>query len=100
MLKHSSGVVAFLAHLQSGSVRVKPDQRLEAGDLLGAVGNFGNSTAPHLHVNLFDQVDDLLHAKVVPFIFRQYRRWDGAQWTVMQNHLPCKGEVLSPCDEH
>lgn len=100
MLRHSSGVVAFFAHLQSGSVRVKPGQQLGEGDLLGAVGNSGNSTAPHLHLNLFDQVDDLMRAIVVPFLFRQYRRWDGVQWRVMQNHLPRHGEVLSPCIEH
>jgi murein DD-endopeptidase MepM/ murein hydrolase activator NlpD len=99
MLRHSSGVVAFFAHLQSGSVRVEPGQQLGEGELLGAVGNSGNSTAPHLHLNLFDQVDDLMHAIVVPFFFRQYMRWDGVQWTVIRNHLPRKGEVLSPCAE-
>jgi hypothetical protein len=59
MLRNASGVVAFLAHLRSGSLRVKVSQDVRAGELVAEVGNSGNSTAPHLHLNLFDHVDDL-----------------------------------------
>lgn len=43
------GRYALYAHLKPGSVRVKPGDRVRAGQVLGLVGNSGNSTRPHLH---------------------------------------------------
>jgi hypothetical protein len=40
-----------LGHLQKGSVRVRQGDRLEEGQLLGQVGNTGNSGEPHLHIH-------------------------------------------------
>lgn len=41
-------VTIIYAHLRARNVRV--GQRVRKGDVLGRVGNTGNSTAPHLHV--------------------------------------------------
>ena len=46
---------AFLAHLRRGSVRVREGDRVGAGDVLGRVGNSGNSSEPHLHVHVQDR---------------------------------------------
>lgn len=40
-----------LAHLKPGSVTVKPGAVVIAGDLLGRVGNSGNTSTPHLHIH-------------------------------------------------
>jgi hypothetical protein len=48
------GRYAFYAHLQPGSVRVKVGQRVHPGEVLGLLGNSGNSNAPHLHFQLMD----------------------------------------------
>ncbi len=39
----------LLAHLQQGTVTVKPGDLIESGDLLGLVGNSGRTGEPHLH---------------------------------------------------
>jgi hypothetical protein len=44
-------VDVLLAHLQAASVRVAKGEHLEAGRLVGAIGNSGNSTEPHLHIH-------------------------------------------------
>jgi murein DD-endopeptidase MepM/ murein hydrolase activator NlpD len=49
------GVFAHYAHLQPGSVRVRPGQRVHRGDVLARLGNSGNSAAPHLHFHLSDR---------------------------------------------
>jgi murein DD-endopeptidase MepM/ murein hydrolase activator NlpD len=39
----------LLAHMMRGSLIVTPGDAVQEGDLLGRVGNSGNSSAPHLH---------------------------------------------------
>lgn len=58
------GLRVELAHLREGSLRVAPGQSLAAGDLIGAVGNSGNTTEPHLHVHAVDA-----HGAGVPIAF-------------------------------
>ncbi len=40
-----------LAHLKSGSVCVKPGDVVRADQMIGRVGNSGNTTLPHLHIH-------------------------------------------------
>jgi Peptidase family M23 len=48
------GRYAFYAHLRPGSLRVRAGDRVKRGQVLGLVGNSGNSTEPHLHFHLAD----------------------------------------------
>ncbi|WP_252504476.1 M23 family metallopeptidase [Sporosarcina sp. Marseille-Q4943] len=41
----------FLAHMQEGSVVVAEGDEVKTGQLLGKVGNSGNTTEPHLHIH-------------------------------------------------
>jgi len=41
----------FLAHLKQGSVTVQPGDTVSTGTRIGAVGNSGNTSEPHLHIN-------------------------------------------------
>jgi hypothetical protein len=50
----ANGMYVFLAHFQNGSVRVKPGQKVAAGQELGLCGNSGNSDAPHIHMHIQD----------------------------------------------
>ena len=72
MIQTKEGYIAFLAHLKNNSIRVKEGELLKVGDLVGNIGNSGNSTIPHLHINLFDQMNNPLKANVLPFVFSQY----------------------------
>lgn len=47
-------IIVELAHLQRGSVAVAARQTIEAGDVVGRVGNSGNTTEPHLHIHATD----------------------------------------------
>jgi murein DD-endopeptidase MepM/ murein hydrolase activator NlpD len=49
-LRFSDGTLAKYLHLSKTGVRV--GQRVQTGDVLGASGNTGRSTAPHLHYQL------------------------------------------------
>src|SRR5260370_22384644 len=50
---------AVYAHMQPGTIQVRVGQRVGAGQLLGLVGNSGNSVAPHLHFQMSDRPSPL-----------------------------------------
>jgi hypothetical protein len=54
VLDLGKGRFALYAHLQPGSVRVRAGDRVRRGQVLGLVGNSGNSVAPHLHFHVMD----------------------------------------------
>lgn len=51
-LKIGEGQYAFYAHLVPGSIRVKKGDRVRKGQVLGKVGNSGNSVGPHMHFQI------------------------------------------------
>lgn len=69
VLIDSDGVVVAVCHLQQGSVKVRPGQRVRIGDVLGRCGNSGNSTEPHVHVQAIDS-RDIQRANAVRLTFR------------------------------
>ena len=48
------GRFAFYAHLQPGERQGEGGRHREAGQVLGLLGNSGNSDAPHLHFHIMD----------------------------------------------
>jgi murein DD-endopeptidase len=67
ILDISGGRYAFYAHLQPGSLRVRTGDRVRRGDVIGLVGNSGNSTEPHLHFHLADGITPL-GAEGIPYV--------------------------------
>lgn len=65
----SGGPFVLLAHLRQGSVRVRPGDRVHDGDLLAECGNSGNSTEPHVHVQVTDSTRWAV-ARGLPLAFR------------------------------
>uniref|UniRef100_UPI003D9280C4 M23 family metallopeptidase n=1 Tax=Gordonia sp. B7-2 TaxID=3420932 RepID=UPI003D9280C4 len=67
----SEGVYAFYAHLKPGSVRVKVGDKLSAGQVIGLLGNSGNSDAPHLHFHTMNGPDPL-RSSGIPYEFKEF----------------------------
>lgn len=54
-LEHDDGSIAWYGHMKNGSLTAKVvGDRVARGEYLGAVGSSGNSTGPHLHMELYD----------------------------------------------
>jgi hypothetical protein len=63
---------AIYAHMQPGSVRVKAGQRVRTGQVIGLLGNSGNSSQPHLHFSIQDGREPLSSTSL-PFVFDRFR---------------------------
>jgi hypothetical protein len=65
------GNYAFYAHLKTDSVKVKVGDHLTTGQVLGNLGNTGNSDAPHLHFHVMSTPDPL-RSNGLPFVFKDF----------------------------
>ena len=83
-----------LVHLRRGSIRVGVGDEVVAGQVLAQCGNSGNSTQPHVHLQVMDDVDPFAAAGV-PILFENYRiqRRDGTQDLVPQG-MPGDGDIV------
>lgn len=71
VLEIAPGAFATYAHLQRGSVRVHAGETVRRGDLLGRLGQSGNSGAPHLHFQLSNAAT-FEGAEGLPFLFDHF----------------------------
>ncbi len=69
IIDHGNSEHSVMAHMQQGSVTVKAGKRVAAGQVIGKLGNSGDSFGPHLHYQL--QSDPrLFHGQSLPFRFQ------------------------------
>ena len=97
------GLYAFYAHMQAGSVRVKVGDKVHVGQVLGLVGNSGNSSEPHLHFHICNANSELA-CEGLPYAFPSYEvQGKGEGWKSSDSHaaatqhtmeLPLENEVV------
>jgi murein DD-endopeptidase MepM/ murein hydrolase activator NlpD len=71
VVRADRGHYAFYAHLQPGSRRVQRGDRVRAGEVLGLLGNSGNTDGPHLHFHIMDSPSPL-QSNGLPFTFTRF----------------------------
>ncbi|SNS74661.1 Peptidase family M23 [Streptosporangium subroseum] len=91
------GAFVALVHLRAGSVRVALGEEVTTGQPIAECGNSGNSTQPHVHVQVMDS-PDLSVAQGIPMAFRRFReRPRGARHPqIRESGLPGEGAVVEP----
>ena len=72
VLDIGNGAFALYAHMQPGSVKVARGAKVKVGDVLGKVGNTGNTSAPHLHFHVMDGPSPL-QSNGIPYIINHFR---------------------------
>jgi hypothetical protein len=104
ILDIGGGHFAFYAHLQPGTLRVKLGEKVRRGQVLGLVGNSGNSTEPHLHFQI-ENANSPLGAEGLPYSLPSFEVvGHGWGWTpaarkgpaeVHKNEIPLENEVVN-----
>lgn len=89
VIEMADGRYVLLAHLQQGSLLVTEGDMVQAGDLIARCGNSGNTTEPHLHLQVQSRIDwDAPDAETWPIRFSDvtHFRW-GRSYASQQGEL-------------
>jgi hypothetical protein len=93
IIQYSENVFALFAHLKSNSICVKEGENVKIGQLLGRVGHSENSTAPHLHFQLMDNIDPRI-SNGIPCSFSNYNELINNKWVYVTNGIPSKYRIM------
>ncbi len=93
------GLYAVYAHMQPGSLRVQVGDKVHEGDVLGLIGNSGNSTEPHLHFHICN-ANSALGCEGLPFAFPSFEvQGHGWGWKSAEaKDAPVKHEMEIPLE--
>ena len=90
VIDHGNSEYSFFAHFKKGTVAVKEGNTVKAGDLLGQMGNSGQSSLPHLHYHL-QNGKGFQQGVGLPAFFRNYTA-DGKKVAIGE---PIRGQIIS-----
>ena len=89
VIDHGNNEFSMLAHLKNGSIVFNKGDLVVAGDIIGSVGNTGNSTEPHLHYHL-QNTFKWKNGEGLPAQFQQYI----ANGQFIQRGEPIRGQII------
>jgi hypothetical protein len=91
------GPFVLLAHLRERSPFVRSGDRVSTGQPIATCGNSGNSTQPHVHIQVMNSLD-LLTTRGLPMAFRDYVAWprDGTEPRRVAQGMPGQRERVAP----
>jgi len=96
IIDHGNNQFGYYAHLKPFTLTVKAGARVKAGDVLGEVGNSGDSAEPHLHFHVMNNADPAM-ADGVPIVFDNWKAQSYSRFPVARQLaiLP-RGEFVQP----
>jgi hypothetical protein len=69
-LRISHGIYVTYAHMKPDSIRVHAGQHVQRGQLLGELGNSGNTATPHLHLQV--QITPSFVSDGLPYVLNRF----------------------------
>jgi hypothetical protein len=72
ILDLGGGRYAMYAHMQPGSIKVRKGDQVKLGQVIGLVGDSGNSVVPHLHFQVMDAASSL-GSNGLPYEIREFQ---------------------------
>lgn len=103
LLKLDADTWVLMAHVQRGSLRVASGDAVQEGALIGHVGNSGNTSGPHLHIEMLDGLPDFDRLATfsfaesgLPFGFRAMTvHQDQGKSRPFERLAPGRGDIVS-----
>lgn len=85
IIKHQEGEYSFYAHMTPGSFAVGKGEMVTQGQVIGKLGNSGNSDCPHLHFHLMAG-PSILTARGLPCRFTNLKSFEGDQLSLIEQN--------------
>ncbi len=100
LIEHENGEISLIYHLRQGSVLVKTGDRVQRGQVIGAIGDSGISMFPHIHYSLDLKNGD--KRKPFPGKFATYYAKTAAEtdWRLMISSTPKQSEYVMSVDDY
>jgi murein DD-endopeptidase MepM/ murein hydrolase activator NlpD len=96
IIDHGNNQFGYYAHLKPFTVTVKAGAHVKAGDVLGEVGNSGDSPEPHLHFHVMNNADPSM-ADGIPVVFENWKAESYSRFPVArQLGIIPRGEFVQP----
>jgi len=96
VIDHGNNQYGYYAHLKPFSIAVRRGAKVREGEVLGEVGNSGDSSEPHLHFHVMNG-PDATQADGIPVVFENWKAQSQGRVPVVrpQGVLP-RGEFVQP----
>jgi murein DD-endopeptidase MepM/ murein hydrolase activator NlpD len=96
IIDHGNNQFGYYAHLKPFTVAVKAGEQVKAGDVLGEVGNSGDSTEPHLHFHVMNNADPS-QGDGIPVVFDTWKALSYSRFPQSrQSGILPRGEFVQP----
>jgi murein DD-endopeptidase MepM/ murein hydrolase activator NlpD len=96
IIDHGNGQFGYYAHLKPFTVTVKKGAKVKAGEILGEVGNSGDSLEPHLHFHVMNNADPA-EGDGIPVVFENWKAQSyGRSPVARQEGILPRGEFVQP----
>ncbi|MBX7220978.1 MAG: M23 family metallopeptidase [Blastocatellia bacterium] len=100
VIQHGEKLFSVYAHMMNHSPLVNPGELVVAGQMLGKVGNSGNTSEPHLHVHFVDAWDNsplsVFSSQGLPTVLSGGHVVRGKETLPLVNALPLPGDKIIP----
>lgn len=87
----------YLGHMQKNSIVFREGERVTAGQLLGKSGNSGNTSGPHIHMHVQDQLEpysgrgqNIAFTGIV--VLLSGKQFDSVEWPLIQGLFVWQGK--------
>ena len=93
IIDHGNDEFSILAHMQMDSVQVKAGAKAAKGELIGQIGNSGDSGFPHIHYQ-FQNGRDLRTSEGLPHKFQRFDLIIGNTTRKVEGSFPNTGMII------
>ena len=93
-IQHDKYEFSVIAHFKDGSILVKAGDKVKKGQIIGACGNSGNSSEPHIHYNL-QNTSIVQDGTGIQCFFDNILLWKHDKNEARAKCSPIKGDIIS-----
>jgi hypothetical protein len=94
IIQHAEYELSVIAHFKYGSILVKPGEKVKKAQVLGACGNSGHSSEPHIHYHL-QNTPIIQDGTGILSHFEKVDLYNNSKMEVKFNYSPIQGDIIS-----